>query len=281
LLQSVQQTISIKEHDMKTVTSKDGTRIAFDKTGTGPAVILVNGAMQFRAFDPFMAKFAAMLSDHFTVYNYDRRGRGESSDTQPFAKEREIEDLQALVADAGGKAMVLGFSSGSAVVLDTAAVTPGITKIALYEPPFIVDDSRPPLPADYVAHLNKLVANGKRADAVIYFLKVAVGIPDEYLGGMDQSPGWDTMLQIAHTIAYDGAFVLDLMQGNPLPTNRWANITAPTLVIEGSASVTFFHTGADALADVLKNATRATLEGQTHEVAPDVLAPVVVKHFKG
>jgi pimeloyl-ACP methyl ester carboxylesterase len=266
---------------MNTVTSKDGTKIAFDKTGSGSAVILVNGAMQFRAFDPFMAQFAATLSQHFTVYNYDRRGRGESGDTQPFAKEREIEDLQALVADAGGKAMVLGFSSGCAVVLDTAAVTPGITKIALYEPPFIVDNTRTPLPADYVTHLNQLVAAGKRDEAVLYFLKVAVGIPEEYLGGMAQTPGWDTMLQIAHTIAYDGAFVINLMQGKPLPTDRWSNVTAPTLVIEGGDSITFFHTGADALAGVLKNATRATLPGQTHEVAADVLAPVVEAHFKG
>lgn len=264
---------------MTTVTSKDGTKIAFDKTGSGPAVIIVNGAMQFRAFDPFMANFAAMLSKHFTVYNYDRRGRGESGDTQPFAKEREIEDLQALVADAGGKAMVVGFSSGSALTLDAAAVTPGITRVAVYEPPFIVDDSRPPLPADYITHLNQLVAEGKRDEAVMYFLKVAVGIPDEYLGGMDQNPGWDTMLQIARTIAYDGAFVIDIMQGKPLPTKRWANVTVPTLVIEGSASVTFFHTGADALADVLKNASRKTLEGQTHEVAPEVLVPVIVEFF--
>jgi pimeloyl-ACP methyl ester carboxylesterase len=266
---------------MSIVTSKDGTKIAFDKTGSGPAVIIVNGAMQFRAFDPFMARLAEMLSEHFTVYNYDRRGRGESGDTQPFAKEREIEDLQALVKDAGGKAMVLGFSSGSALTLDAAAVTPGITRVAVYEPPFIVDDSRPPLPTDYVSHLNKLVAEGRRGDAVKYFLIEAVQLPAEYLGGMEQSPGWDTMLQIAHSIAYDGAFVADIMQGKPLPTERWANVTVPTLVIEGSASVTFFHTGANALAGVLKNATRETLEGQTHEVAPEVLLPVLVEYFKG
>jgi pimeloyl-ACP methyl ester carboxylesterase len=263
-----------------TAISKDGTKIAFDRTGSGPAVILVNGAMQFRAFDPFMANFAEKLSKDFTVYNYDRRGRGESGDNPPFAKEREIEDLQALVADAGGKAMVLGFSSGSAVTLDTAAVTPGITKVAVYEPPFIVDNSRAPLPADYVTHLNQLVAEGKREDAVKYFLNVAVGIPEEYLGAMDQQPGWDTMLGIAHTIAYDGSFVIDLMQGNPLPTNRWANLTAPVLVIEGGDSITFFHTGADALAGVLKNARRATLAGQTHEVAAEVLALVIIEFFK-
>jgi pimeloyl-ACP methyl ester carboxylesterase len=266
---------------MSTVTSKDGTTIAFDKTGSGPAVILVNGAMQFRAFDPFITKFAAMMSEHFTVYNYDRRGRGESEDTQPFAKEREIEDIQALVGDAGGQAMLLGFSSGAAVALDAAAATRVVTKVAVYEPPFIVDDSRKPLPVNYVTHLNQLIAEGKRADAVRYFLTAAVDIPEEYLGGMEQSPGWDTMVGIAHTIAYDGAFVLDVMQGKPLPTDRWANLTAPVLVIEGGDSITLFHTGADALAGVLKNASRATLPGQTHEVDPEVLAPVVTEFFKG
>jgi pimeloyl-ACP methyl ester carboxylesterase len=266
---------------MKTVTSKDGTKIAFDKTGAGPAVIIVNGALQYRAFDPTMAQIADMLSKHFTVYNYDRRGRGDSGDTQPFAKEREIEDLQALVEDAGGKAIVLGFSSGSAVVLDAAAVTPGITKVAVYEPPFIIDDSRPPLPVDYVAHLNKLVADGKRGEAIKYFLTQAVGIPAEFLGGMEQDPSWDGMLKVAHTVPYDGAFVADEMQGKPLPTDRWANVTVPTLVIEGGASEAFFHSGADALAKVLKNATRKTLEGQTHEVAPEAIVPVLEEYFKG
>src|SRR5258707_1636786 len=124
---------------MPTVTSQDGTKIAFDKVGSGPAVILVNGAMAYRAFDPSMAQLAELLGNHFTVYNYDRRGRGDSGDTQPFAKDREIEDLQALVKDAGGKAMVFGISSGAVLSLDTTAVTPGITKVVVYEPPFIVD----------------------------------------------------------------------------------------------------------------------------------------------
>ena len=266
---------------MPTVTSKDGTKIAFDKLGSGPAIIIVNGAIQFRAFDPVMAQIADMLSKHFTVYNYDRRGRGESGDTQPFAKQREIEDLQAMVADAGGKAMVLGFSSGSAVTLDSAEVTPGITKIALYEPPFIVDNGRRAVPADYVAHLNQLVAEGKRGDAVKYFMVEAAGIPAEYLGGMEQDASWETMLKVAHTIAYDGAFVADLMQGNPLPTDRWTNVTVPTLVIEGGASEEWFRTGGDALARLLKNASRQNLEGQTHMVAPEVIVPVLEEYFKG
>lgn len=265
---------------MNTVTSKDGTKIAFDKTGSGPAVILVNGAMQHRAFDPTMAQIAAMLSENFTVYNYDRRGRGDSGDTQPFAKEREIEDLQALVEDAGGKAMVLGFSSGSAVALDAAAVTPGITKIAVYEPPMCVDNTRPAVAADYVAHLNQLIAEGKRGDAVKYFMTEAVGIPAAYLGGIEQDSSWEGMLKIAHTIPYDGAFVADLMQGNPLPTDRWANVTVPSLVMVGGASDAWFQNGTRALAQVLKNASHTTLPDQTHQVAPAAIVPVVADYFK-
>ena len=145
---------------MQTVTSKDGTTIAFDKVGSGPAVILVNGAMAYRAFVPSMAQLVELLGQHFTVYNYDRRGRGDSSDTQPFAREREIEDLQALVEDAGGKAMIFGISSGGVLSLD-AAVTPGIPKVGVYEPSLIVDDSRQPVPADYTEHLTTLAAQGK------------------------------------------------------------------------------------------------------------------------
>ena len=127
---------------MQTVTSQDGTKIAFDKVGSGPAVILVNGAMAYRAFDPSMAQLAELLGQHFTVYNYDRRGRGDSGDTQPFAKEREIEDLQALVEDAGGKAMVFGISSGGVVSLDAAAVTPGITNYGGNTPVRVVCSQR-------------------------------------------------------------------------------------------------------------------------------------------
>src|SRR5262245_32332020 len=131
---------------MTIVTSKDGTKIAFDKVGAGPAVILVNGAIAYRAFDPSMAQLAELLGKHFTVYNYDRRGRGDSGDTPPFAREREIEDLQALVADAGGNAMVFGISSGGVLSLDAAAATPRITRVVVYEPALIVDDSRQPVP---------------------------------------------------------------------------------------------------------------------------------------
>jgi len=266
---------------MQTVTSKDGTTIAFDKVGSGPAVILINGAIAYRAFDPSMAQLAELLGQHFTVYNYDRRGRGDSGDTQPFAKEREIEDLQALVEDAGGKAMVFGISSGGVVSLDAAAVTPGIPIVVVYEPALMVDDSRQPVPTDYTEHLTTLAAQGKRDEAVAYFLTQAVGIPAEYIGGMKQDQAtWSGMTGVAHTLAYDAAFVGTVMQGKPLPTDRWVKVTLPVLIADGSASDAWVHHAADALAKVLPHASCQTLEGQTHMVDPKVLAPVIIAFFQ-
>jgi pimeloyl-ACP methyl ester carboxylesterase len=266
---------------MQTVTSKDGTRIAFDKVGSGPAVILVSGATAYRAFDPFMTQLAELLGDHFTVYNYDRRGRGDSGDTRPFAKEREIEDLQALVEDAGGAAMVFGISSGAVLSLDATALTPGITRVAVYEPSLIVDDSRQPVPANYAEHLMTLASEGKRDEAVEYFLTQAVGIPAEYIGGMKQEQAmWSAITGVAHTIAYDAAFVGNVMQGKPLPPDRWARVSVPVLVADGGASDTWMHHGVDALAQVLPRASRQTLAGQTHMVDPKVLAPVLMAFFQ-
>lgn len=263
-----------------TVTSRDGTRIAFDKTGAGPAIILVNGALQDRALDPSMAQLAALLSERFTVYNYDRRGRGESGNTLPFSKAREIEDLQALVHDAG-TAMVLGFSSGSVLALDAAAVTPGMTKLAVYEPPLVVDAGRPGVGTDYVDRLNQLLAAGKPDQAVEYFLVTAVGIPAEYAAGAKQDPRWPSMVGLAPTLAYDGSFVVDLMQGKPLPTHRWTGVTVPTLVLDGGDSQAWMHSGAAALVKVLPHASARTLAGQSHDVDPTVLAPAVVEFFQG
>ncbi len=266
---------------MPTVTSQDGTNIAFDKVGSGPAVILVNGAIAYRALDPTLAHLADLLGHHFTVYNYDRRGRGASSDTHPFARQREIEDLQALVEDAGGTAMVFGFSSGAVLSLDAAALTPGMTKVGVYEPSLIVDNSRQPVPADYTEHLTALAAQGKRDEAVEYFLTYAMGIPAEYINGMKQNQAiWSGTTGVGHTIAYDAAFVGTLMQGKPLPTDRWAKVTVPVLVADGGASDAWMHHGADALAEVLPHAHRHTLESQTHMVDPNVLAPAIIEFFQ-
>jgi pimeloyl-ACP methyl ester carboxylesterase len=265
---------------MPTVTSTDGTKIAFDKVGSGPAVILINGAMSFRAFDPTFGQAAEHLSQNFTVYNYDRRGRGESGDTKPFAKEREIEDVQALVEEAGGKAMLFGISSGGALALEAAAATAGVTKVAVYEVPLIVDDSREPL-RDYEAHTQKLVADGKLDELVEYFMVNVAGLPAEFLGGMKQNPGiWEGMKAIAPTIPYDAAFVGQFMEGKPLPKDHWSGVKVPVLVADGGASPAWFRHGADALAQVLPQASRETLEGQTHMVDAQLLASMLAKFFQ-
>jgi len=265
---------------MNTVTSTDGTEIAFDKVGSGPAVILVYGAMVHRASNPTMAQLAELLGEHFTVYNYDRRGRGESGDTKPFTKEREIEDVQALIKDACGQATIFGISSGGAVALETAAATPGITKVAVYEVPFIVDDSRQPLP-HYAEYTAKLVAEGKLDELVEYFVTEVVGIPAEYAAGMKQDQNmWGGMLAIAPTIPYDASFMGEFMRGKPLPADHWAKVTVPVLVADGGASDAWIRHAANALAKVLPHASRQTLEGQTHMVAPNILAPVLIEYFK-
>ena len=151
---------------MEQVTSKDGTTIAFDRTGEGTPLILVGGAFQYRAIDQRTTELAELLARRFAVIHYDRRGRGDSGDTAPYAKEREVEDLGALVEEAGGSASVFAMSSGGALALDAASHGLDITKLALYEPPFIVDDGRPPLPEDYVTRLERLVSAGRRGAAV-------------------------------------------------------------------------------------------------------------------
>ena len=268
---------------MPIVTSKDGTKIAFDKVGSGPAVILVNGAMSFRAADPTLGQVAELLSKDFTVYNFDRRGRGEStdaSDVKSFTKEREIEDVQALIEHADGKAMLFGISSGGGVALETTAVTPGVPKVVVYEVPFIVDHSREPL-GDYEEYTAKLVKEGKLDELVEYFLTTVAGVPAEYVGGMKQDQNmWGGMKAIAPTIPYDAAFVGAFMQGKPLSADYWAKVKAPVLVADGGASPAWFHNAADALAKALPHGSRQTLEGQTHMVDPMVLAPVLIEFFK-
>ncbi len=262
---------------MHKVTSKDGTAIAFDKTGQGPAIILVGGALSDRSA---AAAAAPLLAPHFTVFAYDRRGRGDSGDRAPYAVEREVEDIAALIKEAGGSAFVFGHSSGAVLALEAAARGLAITRLALYEPPFIVDDSRPPLPKDYVAQLDKLVSAGRRGDAVEYFMTEAVGVPDDMLAQMRDMPMWAEMERMAHTLAYDGKIMGDNMAGNSLRAKQWASVTAPTLVMDGGASPAWARNAVQAVADALPNAQRRTLEGQTHGADPAALAPILVEFFQ-
>ena len=264
---------------METVRSADGTAITFDRLGSGPALVLVDGALG-RSRQPTGGQLATLLAPHFTVFNYDRRGRGDSGDTAPYAVAREIEDIAALIDAAGGTAFVYGVSSGAILALTAAnALVDKVTKLALYEPPFIIDDSRPPLPGDYVQRLDAFTAAGRRGAAVELFMTDAVRLPAEYLGGMRRSPSWAGMEAVAPTIAYDGRIVGDTMSGKPLPTDRWTAVTVPTLVIDGEISEQYMHDGADALAALLPAARRQTLPGQHHAVESAALAPALIAFF--
>lgn len=263
---------------MESVISKDGTSIAFDRFGNGPALILVGGATVIRAYQ---TAFATVLGDHFTVYSYDRRGRGESGDTLPYAVAREIEDLEAMIDAAGGSAFVFGHSSGAVLSLRAAAAGLAISKLAVYGPPFIVDDSRVPGPADYVEHLDELVAAGRRGDAFAYFMTAGVGVPEEIVAQMRQGPGWGASEAVAHTIAYDGRVMGDTTAGKPLADEPWNSINVPTLVLDGGESPAWMHAGAEALMSKLPHGELRTLAGQDQGPADDVLAPVLMTFFAG
>jgi pimeloyl-ACP methyl ester carboxylesterase len=267
---------------MSTVISKDGTRIAFDQSGQGPALILVSGAFGTRADE---AHLAAALAPYFTVFAYDRRARGDSGDTRPYAVEREVEDLEALIDEAGGSAFVFGHSSGAALSLEAARLLPDkITKLALYEPPFIIDATRPPMPEGYAAQLDELVASGHRGDAVERFMTF-MGTPVEVVAQMRQSPTWPHLESVAQSLVYDAAIMEDTEHGDPEPLKKWASVATPALVMDGTMTMgsegahTFMRNGTDAIAAVLPNAQRLTLEGQDHGPSDETLVPALQAFF--
>lgn len=269
------------EMQMTKVTSKDGTKIAYSKAGSGPALIIVCGATAFRAADPNLAVLAEMLSPQFTVITYDRRGRGESGDTLPFSTERELEDIAALIEAVGGRASLLGYSSGSVVALEAAAAGLPVDRLVMYEPPFVLPGtSFPPPPADYVETLEGFTRQGDNGASAAYFMR-SVGMPDEAIEGMKQTSFWPVMESIGPTIAYDGHFMFDgyYTAGN-FPA-RWKNASLPVLVLNGDASFPFMPAAADAVAAELPNATRKTLAGQDHGPRPEAMAPVLREFLAG
>jgi Predicted hydrolases or acyltransferases (alpha/beta hydrolase superfamily) len=240
---------------------------------------LIYGALGYRSF-PLQQRLVELLSANFTVISYDRRGRGDSGDTQPYAVEREIEDLEALIDAAGGSAYVYGVSSGAILALEAAErLSDSIPKLALYEPPLILDGSRPPLPQDYVEQLNAAIASGRRDQALEIFMTQALLIPAEYLAPMKSSPMWNDFLAVAHTLAYDGMVSRDVMAGKPLPPGKWSRVASSTVIMTGELSEPFFHEAAKKLAEQLPNGKCQTLPGQGHDVAPDAVAPALVEFF--
>lgn len=266
---------------MSTVTSADGTQIDFTATGTGPALVIVDGAMSYRAFSPTIRAIAQALSDQNTVYIYDRRGRGESGNAASYAVpaaqavRAEVDDLAALIEHAGGRAAVLGFSSGAVLCLEAALAGVPVTSLALYEPPFVIADDRPPLPADYRARVQQAVADGRPGDAVALFLTAAAGMPEEYLEPMKADPSWAGMEQVAPTLANDAAVMGQTMSGDPTTLRRYAPISTTALVVHGGNSPAFLASAAKAITAVLPNARHQLLPDQDHDVAPQALAPVL------
>jgi len=263
---------------MDTTMSSDGTLIAYDRTGEGPALILVSGALGDRAD---VALLAAALAPHLTVFAYDRRGRGGSGDTQPYAVDREIDDLAAMIRAAGGRAFVFGHSSGAALALEAAVRGLAIVKLALYEPPYIVDDSRLPIPDEYVPTLQALVGAGRRGDAVEYFWRVALQLPPEMIARARTTPRWPRLEALAHTLSYDGEVMGDHMAGKPLPAEWSRRVTIPTLVIDGGESPASPRNAVAAVTQLLPHAQRRTLQGQGHGALAEVLAPVLEAFFRG
>jgi pimeloyl-ACP methyl ester carboxylesterase len=255
---------------MEKVTSKDGTTIAFDRLGEGSSVILVSGASTARGIH---AQLADLLAGGFTVFNYDRRGRGESGDTPPYAIEREVEDLHAVITEAGEAAAVFGNSSGAVLTLHAAAAGLSITKLALWEPPFMVDPDAPRRQQAYVAQLTELLDAGRRGDAMALFMNHRPARGDDR---------WDApRADVAghggtgHTLAYDAT----VMGDSTVPTDLIGSIKTPTLVLDGSDTGAWAASSARALTAALPNPQRHTLKGQDHAVAWDVIAPILKEFF--
>jgi pimeloyl-ACP methyl ester carboxylesterase len=256
-----------------TLTSADGTKIAYERTGDGPPLIIVDGAMCYRGQGP-SRPLAAQLAGDFTVFTYDRRGRGESGESGEISPEREIEDLEALAKEAGGAPSLFGASSGAVLALEAASHGIGVTRLAMYEPPVIVDDTHRPVPEDHVARLDTMIAEGRTGDAVKEFMRF-VDVPGFVLGIMRLLPVWSKLRAVAPSLRYDFAFMHELQLGRPLPPTRWSTATQPTLVADGGKSPTWMRNGVRAMADVLPNATYHTVPGQTHIVKAKALAPVL------
>lgn len=261
---------------MSKVTSKDGTQIAYEKSGTGPALILVDGAICYRSFGP-MQGLANLLSPHFTVFIYDRRGRGESSNGIPFAIEREVEDIDALIKEAGEPVFLFGISSGACLAIEaTVRLGAKIKKLAMYEPPYNSELTARQQWKNYRKNLDEKLAAGQRGEAVVLFMNY-VGSPAEQIEGMKHAPVWLMFEAVAPTLAYDAAAIGD---DGSVPVGQAANVAVPTLVMNGT-TIPFMLPTAIELAKAIPQAQQRTLDGQSHEVDLKVLAPLLIEFFKG
>ncbi|HEU5203250.1 MAG TPA: alpha/beta hydrolase [Candidatus Limnocylindrales bacterium] len=256
---------------LHTVTSVDGTTIAYDRLGDGPPVVLVSGGSTDRMAN---AALAAALAPGFTVFNYDRRGRGPSGDTPPYAVAREVEDIAAVIEAAGGSAHLYGTSSGAALALEAAASGVPLRKLALWEPPWFVDPAQRP-PLDSADTYRRFVAEGRRDKAVEYFMADVVRLPAEFVAFAKTQPWWAGQEAIAHTLAYDAEVMGDYL----IPTDRARKVAVPTIILTGGDSFPFFRETADAVAGIIPDARTGVLEAQEHNVDPQVIGAALAEFF--
>jgi pimeloyl-ACP methyl ester carboxylesterase len=265
-----------------TVLSADGTRLATEAVGTGPVVVLVDPAMATRRDS---AKLTTALAPHFTVVGYDRRGRGDSGDADPTGTDvaNEVADVAAVIAAHGGRAILFGSSSGAVLALEAAArLGDAVTGLVLYEPPFIVDDSRAPVPHDLPGRIAADVAAGRTGAASASFFTEAVGVPAAFVAMMRLTPMWRRAKRIVPTVRYDFAVLEGLQDGRPLPADRWKDLAASGVVMVGSRSEPFFHAAARSLAEVVPSIEFEVLEGGHHGtpmMSPATLAGRMIARF--
>jgi pimeloyl-ACP methyl ester carboxylesterase len=257
---------------MKEVLSGDGTPIAFDRIGQGPPLILVEGALNDLAT---MLPLAALLQGQFTVFTYDRRGRGASGDSPQYSVDREIEDLERVIAETDGSPFVFANCSGGALVLEAAARGADIASMALYEPPFFLEGRS--VPTDYSRRLSSLIEQGLRGEALKLFMLETVLLPAEHVSQVRNGPMWPSLEAMAHTLVYEDAVMADCS----LPVDRLKQVTVPTLVIEGAQSPAWARESVQALVDVLPTGFRFPLAGHTHFLVPEAVVPLLRAFFGG
>ena len=264
---------------MRTVNSADGTTIAFEQSGSGPTLVLVGGMFEQRALDSETSRLAAFapLAEHFSVIHYDRRGRGDSGDSQPYSVQREVEDIAAIIDAAGGSAFLSGISAGAALAFEAALALDGrVGGLAMCEAPYTVDPAGREAWRAFRSQVDTALAEGRQSDAVGTFM-LLLGMPADQLDGMGQYPMWPLWEAVAPTIAYDAAVLGD---DGSVPTERASRLAVPALIIDCEATEwPSFRLAARALADAVPGARHVTLKAQTHEVAPEALAPALIEFF--
>ena len=259
----------------ETTKSKDGTDIAYEKSGRGPAVVIVGGVLGDRSQQ---ADLAELLTERFTVFNFDRRGHGETEFKGQYKPDSEYEDLDAVIKTAGGSALVYGTSGAGVIALLAAAgdLQSTIKKMVIWEPPFILHGTRPKVPSDYKQQLESMLSEGRRGDMVELFLTTGVGMPKEIVSQLRQMPFWPAQEAFAHTLIYDAT----LMGDYSFPEDRISRVKVPTLVIDGGQTP-WLTAAADAVAAAMPNAQRRTIPGQPHNVDAKAIAPSIIEFFKG